>query len=67
LTKKKVCARFVPHLLTPDQIHQHAALLSVEFAEMIYDDGNVLKRIVTGGESWCFMYDPERKLQSATS
>jgi hypothetical protein len=32
--KKKVCARFVPHLLTSDPKHQCAAL-SVEFAEMI--------------------------------
>jgi hypothetical protein len=50
LKKKKVCARFVPHLLTLDQKHQSAAL-SVEFVEMIDDDKNVLKRIVTGDES----------------
>jgi hypothetical protein len=40
LKKKKVCARFVPHLLTPDQKHQHAAS-SVEFVEMVDDDRNV--------------------------
>lgn len=33
LKKKKVCAHFVPHLLTPDQKHQHTAS-SVEIAEM---------------------------------
>jgi hypothetical protein len=33
-----------------DQNHQRAAL-SVEFAEMIDDDGNVLKRIVMDDES----------------
>jgi hypothetical protein len=33
---------------------------------MIDDDRNVLKRIVTGDESWCFMYDPETKRQSET-
>jgi hypothetical protein len=37
-----------------------------ETAEMVDDDRNVLKRIVTGDESWCFMYDPETKRQSAT-
>jgi hypothetical protein len=65
LKKKKVCAHFVPHLLTLDQKHQHAAS-STEFVEMSDDDRNVFKRIVTGCESWCFMYDPETKYQSAT-
>jgi hypothetical protein len=65
LEKKKVCARFVRHLLTPDQKHQRAAW-SVEFAEIIDDDRNVLIRIVTGDECWCFIYDPETKPQSAT-
>jgi hypothetical protein len=32
-----VCARFVPHLLTPDQKHQHAASY-VEFVKMTDDD-----------------------------
>jgi hypothetical protein len=52
-------------LLTPDQKHQRATS-SVEFAEMIDDDRYVLKRTVMGDESWCFMYDPETKHQSAT-
>jgi hypothetical protein len=47
LKKKKVCAHFVPHLLTLNQIYQRDAS-SVEFVEMIDDDRNVLKRIVTG-------------------
>jgi hypothetical protein len=37
LKKRKVCARFIPHLLTPDQKHQRAASL-VELVEMISDD-----------------------------
>jgi hypothetical protein len=53
------------HLLMPDQKHQHAAS-SVEFIEMTDDDRNVLKRIVTGDESWCFMYEPETKRQGVT-
>jgi hypothetical protein len=60
-----VCARFVPHLLKPDQKHKRNAS-SVEFVEMIYDDINVLKRIATDDGSWCFVYDPETKRQSAT-
>jgi hypothetical protein len=59
--RKKVCARFVPHLLKPDQKHQRAAS-SVEFVEIIDDVINVLKKIVTGDEIWCFVYYPETKL-----
>jgi hypothetical protein len=58
LKKKKVCTGFVPHLLMPDQKHQHAAS-PVEFVEMTDDNRNALKRIVTGDESWCFMHNPE--------
>jgi hypothetical protein len=65
LKKKKVCACFVLHLLMPDQKHQHPAS-SVEFVEMTNDDRNVLKRIVTGDESWGSIYDPDTKRQSAT-
>jgi hypothetical protein len=50
LKKKKGCAHFVCHLLTPDQKHQRAAS-SVEFVEMIDDDRTVLKMIVTDDES----------------
>jgi hypothetical protein len=59
-----VCARFV-HLLTPDRKHLRVASY-VKFVEMIDDNRNVLKRIITGDESWCFMYDPEIKRQVAT-
>jgi hypothetical protein len=52
-------------LLTSDQKHQRTAS-SVEFAEMTDGYRNVLKRIVTGDESWCLMYDPETKRKSAT-
>jgi hypothetical protein len=64
LKKRKVSICFVPHLLTLDQKHQCAAS-SIEFVEMT-DDRNILKRIVTGDESWCFIYNPETKCQSAT-
>lgn len=37
----------------PDQKHH------VEFVEMSDDDGNALKRIVMGDQSWRFMHNPE--------
>jgi hypothetical protein len=51
--------------IKPDQEHQHAGS-SVEFLEMIHDHRNVFKRIVTGDEILCFMYNPETKRQSVT-
>jgi hypothetical protein len=48
--KKKVCAKFVPHLLTPEQ-----KTLRMEscgnFVEMVEKDENVLSKIVTGDET----------------
>jgi hypothetical protein len=64
--KKKLFYCSIPHLLTPDKKRQRSAS-SVEFVDMIDDDRNVLKRIVTGDVCRCFMYyDPGTKRQSAT-
>ena len=32
---------------------------------MVSDDGNVLKKVITGDESWVYGYDPETKQQSS--
>jgi hypothetical protein len=40
--------------------------MSVEFVEIIDEDRNILKRTAVGDKSWCFMYNPETKCQSAT-
>jgi hypothetical protein len=60
LGKKKVCTKFVPHLLMPEQ-----KTLRMEscrnFVEMVEKDKSVLSKIVTGDETWCFMYDPTTK------
>jgi hypothetical protein len=56
-------ARFVPPLLSPDQnINTLHRLL--KFVEVIDDGVNVLGRVVTGDESWCFVCDPETKLET---
>jgi histone-lysine N-methyltransferase SETMAR len=63
LEKKKMCPKFVPHLLAPEQ-----KTLRIEscgnFVEMVEKDENMLSKIVTGDETWCFMYDPMTKWQS---
>jgi hypothetical protein len=64
LGNKKVCVKFVPHLLTPEQ--KTLRMKSCEnFVEMVEKD--VLSKIVTGNVTWCFMYDTTTKRQSTNS
>jgi len=64
LGKKKVCARFVPHMLTEDQKDARVEHCK-DMKETADSDPNFLKNIVTGDESWCFRYEPTTKRQSA--
>ncbi|XP_020299181.1 putative uncharacterized protein FLJ37770, partial [Pseudomyrmex gracilis] len=64
LAMARVCAKFIPKLLMAEQKN-----LCFEIAqdnlEMISNDENVLKKIITGDESWVYGYDPETKRQSS--
>ena len=57
----RVCAKFIPKLLTTEQKDLRSKIAQDNF-EMNRDDDNVLKEIITGNESW--VYDPETKQQS---
>ncbi|GFX23797.1 FLJ37770-like protein [Trichonephila clavipes] len=63
LGKTKVCAKFVPHTLSPEQ-----KVMGSEHCRNIIsateNDPNFLKSIVIGDETWCFQYDPEKKRKS---
>ncbi|GFX82225.1 FLJ37770-like protein [Trichonephila clavipes] len=65
LRKTKVRAKFVLHILTPEQnaISAHCR----DIVSAAKNDSNFLKSIVTSDvcESWCFQYDLETNLQSA--
>ena len=39
--------------------------LAQDNLEMVSDDENVLKKVITGDESWVYGYDPETKRQSS--
>jgi len=61
---RKICARWVPHLLTEDHKVQRKAITS-EMLQRYRDDGDdFLLSIVTGDESWFHHFDPETKWQS---
>ncbi len=57
---QKVCSRFVPHFLTGKQKQVRLAYTR-DLVETADSDPNFLKSIVTGDESWCYMYDLQMK------
>ena len=64
LYMKRVCAKFVPRLLTDDQREQRQTIARDLF-ERSREDMQFLKNNVTGDESWVYGYDPETKQQSS--
>jgi histone-lysine N-methyltransferase SETMAR len=57
----KVCARWVPRILTPQHKMQRMGL-ALQHLNRYHDEGhNMLARIVTGDESWVHHYQPETK------
>ena len=63
LEMRKVYAKMVPKLLTEDQKQQRVTVCQ-DIIERLEDDPDLLKRVITGDESWIFEYDPETKRQS---
>jgi len=64
LHMKRVCAKFVPRLLTDDQREQRQKIAR-DLLERSCKDVQCLKNIVTGDESWVYRYDPETKQQTS--
>jgi hypothetical protein len=63
LGKRKLCAPFVPHSLTPEQMEDRVTscqdIIAMANADYFFN------QIITGDEIWCFAYDPEKKRQSS--
>ena len=59
----KICAKFVPRVLTEDQKERRHD--SREMVELINSDPAVLDALVTCDQSWTYCYDPETKRQSS--
>jgi len=60
----RVCAKFVPRLLTDDQKENHVEI-SQELLANANSNENVFKNIITGDETWVYGYDVETKMQSS--
>jgi len=59
LDMRKVCAKLVPKELTEEKSR---VTICQDLLERQYD---ILGRVITGDETWVYLYDPEMKLQSA--
>ena len=58
-----VCTKFIPKLLTTKQKDLRSEIAQ-DNLEMVSDDENILKKVITGDESWVYGYDPKTKQQS---
>jgi hypothetical protein len=63
LGKRKLCAHFVPHSLTPEQRKERVASCQAIIA--MADADKFFSNIFTGVETWCFAFDPDTKRQSS--
>ena len=63
LEMRKICAKMVPRLLNEGQKQWHVQVCQ-DILEQLEIEPNLLKRVVTGDESWIFEYDPLTKRQS---
>ena len=63
LCMSKICAKMVPRLLNEGQKERRVQVCQ-DILEQLETEPNLLKRFVTGDESWIFEYDPLTKRQS---
>jgi hypothetical protein len=61
---KLVRAKFVPRILTPEQMEQLLSI-SLELRDRVTSDPNFFQNVTTGDESWVYGYEPETKVQSS--
>jgi histone-lysine N-methyltransferase SETMAR len=62
LHMRKVCARWIPRLLTPEQL-EYWVFVCEQWKQRYSQDNIFLKNLVTCDESWIHFYDPETKRQ----
>ena len=56
----RVCAKFISKLLMTEQKDLRSEIAHDNLG-MVSDDENVLKKVITGDESFVYGYDPETK------
>jgi len=56
----RVSTKFVPRLLTEDQKNNHLNVC-YDLREKVGNDPQILFKVVTGDETWCYGYNPKTK------
>jgi len=64
LNMKRVSAKFVPWLLTEDKKND-SLNVCYDLREQVRNNPQILSKVVTGDETWCYGYDPEIKQASS--
>ena len=64
LAMRRVSSKFVPKLLTMEQ-KQLRLEVSQDMLDCANGDPDFLNTVITGDESWVYVYDPETKVQSS--
>ena len=61
---RKICVRWVPHLLTDKQKHSRVRLASQVIEKYDKCDSCHLEEIVTGDETWIYHFQPDSKAEN---
>jgi len=61
---RRVSAKFVPRLLTAEQKDDHVSVCT-DLCERAQNDPKFTSSVITGEESWVYVYDPETKPMSS--
>ena len=61
---RKICARWVPHLLTDEQKQSRVRLASQVIEKYDKCDSRRLEEIVTGDETWIYHFQPDSKAKN---
>ena len=61
LDLRKVCARWVPHLLTEEQKTQRLKCARTLLKTYKGCNSRVISNLLTGGETWVNMFEPQRR------
>lgn len=64
LGMKKLCARWVPRLLTPEQKHNRMTISKESLERFKRNPDDFFRRFITVDETWVHHYTPETKEQS---
>ena len=60
----KTCARWIPHLLSPQQKKGRVDKASVLLSRFKNRDSRRLREVVTGYETWFYFFEPDNKVNN---